>query len=52
VVWGVPYLDYVEDREFLNEWATKKGEDKIKQYWRDKNQLSIDGLVTHIVDDG
>ncbi len=48
---GVPYMDYVEDRELLNEWATKKGEDKIKQYWRDKNQLSIDGLVTHIVDD-
>lgn len=47
---GVPYLDYVEDRELLNEWARKKGEDKIKQYWQDKNQLSIDGLETYIAD--
>ncbi|VAW99051.1 FIG01023442: hypothetical protein [hydrothermal vent metagenome] len=47
---SVPYLDYVADRELLNEWATKKGEDKIKQYWQDKNQLSIDGLDTYIVD--
>ena len=48
---AVPYLDYVGDRELLNEWATKKGEEKIKQYWQDKNRLSIDGLKTHIVED-
>ncbi len=47
---AVPYMDYVEDRELLNEWATKKGDDKIRQYWQDKNRLSIDGLETHIVD--
>jgi len=47
---SVPYLDYIEDRELLNEWASKKGEAKIKQYWQDKNQLSIDGLETHIMD--
>ncbi len=47
---AVPYLDYVEDREMLNEWANTKGEDKIKQYWQDKNQSSIDGLETHIAD--
>lgn len=47
---GVPYLDYKEDREMLNVWAKTKGEEKIKQYWRDKNRLSIDGIETHIVD--
>jgi len=46
---GVPYFDYVEDRELLNDWAIKRGEDKIKQYWLEKNQLSIDGIETHIL---
>lgn len=46
---GTPYFDYVADREHLNEWATVKGDEKIKQYWSDKNQESIDGLATNIV---
>ena len=47
---GTPYFDYAEDREHLNEWAIKKGDEKIKQYWVDKNQLSIDGITSHIVE--
>jgi hypothetical protein len=47
---GVPYFDYAGDRETLAEWAAKKGEDGLRQYWRDRNQASIDGLPTHIVD--
>lgn len=47
---AVPFFDYVEDRELLREWATKKGDDAVKQYWADKNQLSIDGIETHIVE--
>jgi len=46
---AVPYLSYDGDREQLSDWATKKGDDGIKQYWEDKNQLSIDGAPTHIV---
>ena len=33
----------------VSEWATKKGENGLKQYWDEKNQLSIDGIPTHIV---
>lgn len=47
---GTPFFNYAEDREHLKEWATKKGDEKIKQYWTDKNQLSIDGLKSHIVE--
>ncbi len=46
---GVPYFSHTKDRELLSEWATKKGEDGLKQYWDEKNQLSIDGIPTHIV---
>jgi hypothetical protein len=46
---GVPFYDYVGEREQLNEWANKKGDKGIKEYWKDKNQESIDGKPTHII---
>jgi hypothetical protein len=45
---GVPYYDYNSNRELLNDWAQKRSEDEIKQYWLEKNQLSIDAMPTHI----
>jgi hypothetical protein len=45
---GVPYYDYSSDRELLNDWARKRSEEELKQYWLDKNQLSIDAIPTHI----
>ncbi|MCK4710137.1 MAG: pyridoxamine 5'-phosphate oxidase family protein [Gammaproteobacteria bacterium] len=47
---AVPFLDYVEEREQLNNFSIKKGEQAIKDYWREKNQFSIDGKPTNIVD--
>lgn len=47
---AVPFFDYVEEREQLNEWAVKKGDDGIEQYWAQKNQTSLVGLPTHIVE--
>ena len=47
---SVPAFDYVEEREQLNNWATKKGDAGIKEYWLGKNQVSLDGKPTHIKD--
>jgi len=47
---SVPFYDYVEEREQLTEYSIKKGQQSIKDYWREKNQFSIDGKPTHIVD--
>jgi hypothetical protein len=47
--YGVPLYDYVGERETLINWAEKKGEVGIRQYWHDKNQTSIDGLPTHLL---
>ena len=49
---AVPYLSYAGDWELLNEWAEKKGEDGLRRYQADKNQLSLDGIPTHIVAKG
>ncbi|MES2625363.1 MAG: pyridoxamine 5'-phosphate oxidase family protein [Pseudomonadota bacterium] len=43
---AVPFFDYVEDREELNEWAAKKDEEGIRQYWLTRNELSVDGKDT------
>lgn len=47
---AVPYMDYKEDREILNDWAAKKSDDEIKAYWTEKNTQSIDGHPTGIFD--
>lgn len=47
---AVPLMDYQEDRPILKDWAEKKGKDGIKEYWTEKNQVSIDGLPTGIFD--
>lgn len=47
---AVPVFDYLNDRELLKNWAVKKGDDGIKEYWLEKNQMSIDGSPTHIKD--
>ncbi|HVL01200.1 MAG TPA: pyridoxamine 5'-phosphate oxidase family protein [Dongiaceae bacterium] len=47
---AVPLFDYVADREALSNWAVKKGEQGIKDYWRDRNQVSLDGKPTHILE--
>ncbi|HCU85773.1 pyridoxamine 5'-phosphate oxidase family protein [Methylophilus sp. UBA6697] len=45
---SVPYMDYVGEREQLNDWAAAKGEAGIADYWQAKNHTSIDGLPTYI----
>ncbi len=45
---GVPFYEYVGDRETMIRWAEKKGKDGLRQYWQEKNQASIDGLPTHL----
>lgn len=47
---GVPYFAAGKVRPQLADWATKKGEAGIRQYWEDKNQLSIDRIPTHIIE--
>lgn len=47
---AVPFMDYKEERMQLASWADKQGEEKIENYWKEKNQQSIDGFNTGIID--
>lgn len=42
--YGVPLLDFREDRSAMSLWAQKKGADGLVDYQRDKNTRSLDGL--------
>ncbi|WP_124949168.1 pyridoxamine 5'-phosphate oxidase family protein [Sulfuriferula thiophila] len=47
---AVPYYNYVGEREQLKNWALKKGRSGLMQYWKDKNQTSLDGIPSGIVE--
>lgn len=45
---GVPLMDFKAEREVLTDFAMTKGEDGIRQYWKDKNTVSLDGHTTDL----
>jgi len=47
---AVPGFDYAGDREQLTNWARRKGNAGVRQYWEDNNQISLDGKATGIME--
>lgn len=47
---AVPLYNYVGERELLNNWSSKKGKEGVKEYWKEKNQVSLDGKPTHFAE--
>ncbi len=43
---GVPLYEYQGQRQTLVTWASKKGEEGVREYQRKNNTVSIDGLET------
>lgn len=48
--YSVPLYDYKAERPTLINWALRKGEDGIREYWRERNAVSIDGLPTGMLE--
>ncbi len=44
--YGVPLFEYQSERPQMDAWAQAKGVDGIEDYWRQKNQTSLDGFPT------
>ena len=47
---SIPFYEYKGEREDLNNWAAEQGKEGIETYWENRNQTSIDGLPTKILD--
>lgn len=43
---GVPYYEYVGERDQAQKWAEHKGADGLELYKQEKNRISMDGLPT------
>lgn len=46
---AVPFMDFKGERETLNSWSTKQGQEGIERYWEEKNTKSLDGFETKIL---
>ncbi|ACA88292.1 pyridoxamine 5'-phosphate oxidase family protein [Shewanella woodyi] len=46
---SVPYFTFESDRDDLAKWSDKHGTEGIEKYWVKRNQKSIDGFDTEIV---
>ncbi|HET9060581.1 MAG TPA: pyridoxamine 5'-phosphate oxidase family protein [Acidimicrobiales bacterium] len=43
--YGVPLMPLQEHRRTMDEWASRKGADGVREYWTQNNSASIDGLA-------
>lgn len=46
---AVPFMHFEGERDTLRNWATKRGEEGLRDYWEEKNTRSIDGRPTQIL---
>jgi hypothetical protein len=44
--YAVPLMDFVEERDTLIRWANTKSPQELREYQKEKNRLSVDGLPT------
>jgi hypothetical protein len=47
--YAVPFYKYQGERDSLLKWANNRGPDGIKEYWKEANQVSLDGKTTNIL---
>ena len=47
---GVPLMEYKGERGTLDDWSNQKGTFEIKNYWKEKNSISLDGHPTKIME--
>lgn len=47
---AVPEFEFVGERRTLEAWSYKKGDAGIREYWSEKNRISIDGKPTGITE--
>jgi hypothetical protein len=48
--YAVPFMDFKEERTQLKSWAEKQGEERLKNYRKERNSFSIDGFETRIAE--
>jgi hypothetical protein len=50
--YGVPRYEYMSERDTLIKWGDNLGDAGVKKYWKEENQVSLDGKKTYVLDEG
>ncbi|PID86632.1 MAG: pyridoxamine 5'-phosphate oxidase [Chloroflexi bacterium] len=48
---AVPFYEYQGERDQLTRWTVNQGEEGIQTYWENRNQVSIDGQPTFLLEE-
>jgi hypothetical protein len=48
--YGVPMYDYIGERNLIEKWAEKKGEEGMRDYWIKNNTKTINGKDTNLME--
>lgn len=48
--YAIPFMDYAGERDVLKDWTENKGPEGIATYWEERNQQTIDGAPTFILE--
>jgi len=48
--YAVPFMELVGERDTLRHWTDDKGPEGIATYWKDRNQTTLDGLPTKVIE--
>lgn len=46
---AVPFYEHAGERDTLKKWAENKGPDGVQDYWRDRNQKTLDGAPSGVI---
>lgn len=46
--YAVPFMEFVSDRDTLDKWTEDKSDDQLRDYWRDRNAVTLDGKPTGV----
>jgi hypothetical protein len=48
--YAVPFMEPVGERDTLRHWTQDKGPEGVATYWKDRNQTTLDGLPTKVIE--
>lgn len=48
--YAVPFMEMVGERDTLRHWTADKGPEGVATYWKDRNQTTLDGMPTKVLE--
>ena len=46
--YAVPFMEFQSDRDTMQKWVDSKTDEDLRDYWRNRNGVTLDGEPTGI----